>query len=345
MRQTFDPGQIVAVAAAVPAAVCILDQYGHVIAANERADNLFGHSIIGQPFFMFLRSPAVHEAFRLVLVEDDAQAKARNQSHAPAGITFEVTFARLGSDQGGLPLVLALCTDVTREENIERMRSDFVANASHELRTPLTTLSGFIDTMQGAAAKDEKARGEFLKVMRAQADRMSRLIDDLLSLSRIEIDEHVAPSETVDVASVVGQARSLLQTLADDAGCKLSVTLPSRMLIKGDSLQLGQVFYNLIENALKYSGRGKEVEVTGAIERNEIVVRVKDNGPGIAAHHVPRLTERFYRANVQDSRTRGGTGLGLAIVKHIVSRHRGRLLIESKVGQGSTFSIRLPALN
>jgi two-component system phosphate regulon sensor histidine kinase PhoR len=345
MQQNFDPGQVVAVAAAVPAAVCILDQHGHVVATNDRADTMFGHSIIGQPFFMFLRSPAVHEAFRLVLQDEEAQAKARNQSHAPAGITLDVTFARLGGDQEGWPLLLAFCTDVTREENVERMRSDFVANASHELRTPLTTLSGFIDTMQGAAAKDEKARTEFLKVMRAQADRMSRLIDELLSLSRIEVDEHVAPHETVNLSNVVHQARSLLQSLADDAGCTLTIDLPPAMMVKGDAGQLGQVIYNLIENALKYSGHGKEVVVTGVIEKKQVIVRVKDNGPGIAAHHVPRLTERFYRANVQDSRTRGGTGLGLAIVKHIVSRHRGRLLIESEVGQGSTFSVSLHTLN
>jgi two-component system phosphate regulon sensor histidine kinase PhoR len=342
MQQTFEPGQTSALAAAIPAAVCILDQNAHIVAANERAHAMFGHSIVGQPFFMFLRNPAVREAFRSVLADDDTQTKARNHSHAPTAITLDVSFARLGIDTNGLPLVLTLCTDATREENIERMRSDFVANASHELRTPLTTLSGFIDTMQGAAAKDEKARFEFLKVMRAQADRMSRLIEDLLSLSRIEVDEHVAPHETVNLSGVIGQARSLLQSLANDTGCKLEVSIPARMPVKGDSGQLGQVMYNLIENALKYSGRGKQVVVSGGIEQGGVVIRVTDNGPGIAAHHIPRLTERFYRANVQDSRTRGGTGLGLAIVKHIVSRHRGRLQIESELGQGSTFSVHFP---
>ena len=343
MQQIFSPGQIVAVAAAIPAAACILDQDGHVIAANDRADTLFGHGIIGQPLFMFLRNPSVREAFREVLSGDDAQAMARNENRAPAGITLDVTFAMLGNDQSGWPLVLALCTDVTREENVERMRSDFVANASHELRTPLTTLSGFIDTMQGAAARDERARAEFLKVMRAQADRMSRLIDDLLSLSRIEVDEHVAPSETVNLSDIVQQARSLLQSLADTSGCTLKISVPQHLLVRGDASQLGQVVYNLIENALKYSGKGKEVHVTGTLEGGTVLLEIKDNGPGIAAHHVPRLTERFYRVNVQDSRTRGGTGLGLAIVKHIVSRHRGRLLITSEVGVGSTFSVRLPA--
>lgn len=343
MQQTFEPGQIAAVAAAIPSAVCILDQHGRVVAANERADTLFGHAIVGQPFFMFLRNPAVREAFRLVLADHEAQTKARNQGHAPASNTFEVSFARLGNDEAGLPMVLALCADATREENIERMRSDFVANASHELRTPLTTLSGFIDTMQGAAAKDEKARAEFLKVMRAQADRMSRLIDDLLSLSRIEVDEHVAPHEIVNLSEVVGQASSLLQTLANDTGCTLKVNIPAKMPVKGDSGQLGQVMYNLIENAVKYAGRGKEVVVKGGIEKGSVIIRVIDNGPGIAAHHIPRLTERFYRANVQDSRTRGGTGLGLAIVKHIVSRHRGRLSIESEPGSGSTFSVHFPS--
>jgi two-component system phosphate regulon sensor histidine kinase PhoR len=228
---------------------------------------------------------------------------------------------------------------------IEKMRSDFVANASHELRTPLTTLSGFIETMQGAASKDAKSRGEFLNLMKQQADRMAGLIDDLLSLSRIELDEHLAPAGSVDLAVVARQAANLLQPYAEKNGCRMTIEMPSSLMVKGDGNQLGQVLHNLMENGLKYAGQGKHVAVSGVSENGWAIVRVNDDGPGIAAYHIPRLTERFYRVNVQDSRTRGGTGLGLAICKHIVNRHRGKLLIESEVGRGSTFSIHLPSLN
>jgi two-component system, OmpR family, phosphate regulon sensor histidine kinase PhoR len=211
------------------------------------------------------------------------------------------------------------------------------------LRTPLTTLSGFIETMQGAAKQDEKARGEFLKVMKAQAERMTSLIDDLLSLSRIELNEHVEPRERIDLGLVVRQAEPMLRPLAAETGCELKFDIAPNVAVAGDANQLGQVAYNLIENAIKYSGRGKHVSVVVSQQKNEAVLAIVDNGPGIAAHHIPRLTERFYRVNVQESRTRGGTGLGLAICKHIINRHRGRLLITSEPGRGSTFAVILPA--
>ncbi len=326
---------------AVPIAAGLLRADGVVLYANALLNELFEAKSAGQHLNLFLRSPAVSEAFERARLEGH-QTEARNVARSNTSRTIDVTFAPLASPAGTPQRFLVTCTDITREQMVERMRSDFVANASHELRTPLTTLSGFIETMQGAANKDEKARGEFLKLMKAQADRMARLIDDLLSLSRIELDEHVPPHETVNLSAVVEQARSLLQATASANGCTLTVTMPPRLMVKGDNGQLGQVLHNLMENALKYAGQGKDVVVSGRSANGIAIVSVQDNGPGIAAHHVPRLTERFYRVNVQDSRTRGGTGLGLAICKHIINRHRGRLLIESEPGHGSVFSVHIP---
>jgi two-component system, OmpR family, phosphate regulon sensor histidine kinase PhoR len=237
---------------------------------------------------------------------------------------------------------LLILHDLTYEEQIERMRSDFVANASHELRTPLASLSGFIETMQGAAKNDTKAKDEFLILMKAQADRMSRLIDDLLSLSRIEISEHVPPTANVDLNLVTKQAINLLAPMAKAADCTIRADLAQSLMVIGDANQLSQVVHNLIENAIKYAGAGKAIDIIGGVHNGIAVLSVRDDGPGIAAHHVPRLTERFYRVSVQDSRNRGGTGLGLAITKHILNRHRGRLVIQSEVGKGSTFAIHLP---
>lgn len=327
---------------AMPLAAAILADDGMIVSFNAQMSEMFGMSLAGEHLHLLMRAPAVLEAFEAAKTNNQ-QSNARNVARSATSRTIDVTFSPMQLGSNSKRHFLTTCVDATREQLIEKMRSDFVANASHELRTPLTSLSGFIETMQGAASKDEKARGEFLKLMKAQADRMSHLIDDLLSLSRIELDEHVAPREVVNLAGVVEQARNLLQTLADENGSHLTINMPMLLNVKGDSRQLGQVIHNLIENAVKYAGRGKEISVTGQLEEDTVILRVADNGPGIAAHHIPRLTERFYRANVQDSRTRGGTGLGLAICKHIINRHRGRLLIESVLGEGSTFTVQLPS--
>jgi two-component system phosphate regulon sensor histidine kinase PhoR len=227
------------------------------------------------------------------------------------------------------------------------MRADFVANESHELRTPLAALSGFIETLKGSARDDAAARARFLNIMESQATRMARLIDDLLSLSRIELNAHLRPDNPVNLLSVVRQVVDALQTLAKDRGVEISISAPSTALIvPGDRDDLIRVFENLIENALKYGASGKRVEVSlsrvGGAGQPVAVVAVRDYGPGIAAEHLPRLTERFYRVDVAGSRALGGTGLGLALVKHILNRHRGRLTIESRAGEGATFQVRLP---
>jgi two-component system phosphate regulon sensor histidine kinase PhoR len=228
------------------------------------------------------------------------------------------------------------------------MRADFVANASHELRTPLAALSGFIDTLRGSARDDPAARERFLPIMQAQADRMARLIDDLLSLSRIELNAHLRPDKQVDVGAIVRQVADSLQTLARDRQVEVkTIGTPAALLVPGDRDELIRVFENLVENALKYAASGKRVDIAlsvgeGPDGNREARIAVRDRGPGIAPEHLPRLTERFYRVDVSESRAQGGTGLGLALVKHILNRHGGRLTIDSTLGQGATFTVHLP---
>jgi two-component system phosphate regulon sensor histidine kinase PhoR len=230
------------------------------------------------------------------------------------------------------------------------MRADFIANASHELRTPLASLSGFIDTLLGPARDDAEARARFLAIMKTQATRMARLIDDLLSLSRVELTEHMHPETPVDLVPVVRQVVDGLQTLALDRKVEIKIAQPNApVMVAGDRDELTRVFENLAENALKYGAGGKRVEIAFAERTSpdgaEALVSVRDYGPGIAAEHIPRLTERFYRVDVAQSRAEGGTGLGLALVKHILNRHRGKLNIESAAGQGATFTVRLPLIH
>jgi two-component system phosphate regulon sensor histidine kinase PhoR len=240
--------------------------------------------------------------------------------------------------------------DLTPLRRVEEMRADFVANASHELRTPLASLSGFIETLQGSARDDAAARERFLAIMKQQAFRMARLIDDLLSLSRIELNVHVRPVTPVDLVAVVRQVTDAMQMLARERSVEVVVRAPEQpVVVPGDRDELVRVFENLVENALKYGASGKRVEIAigrddGRGEDREAVVSVRDFGPGIAPEHLPRLTERFYRVDVTQSRAEGGTGLGLAIVKHILARHQARLTIDSRLGHGATFSIRIPAL-
>jgi two-component system phosphate regulon sensor histidine kinase PhoR len=240
---------------------------------------------------------------------------------------------------------LVTLDDLTPLRRVEEMRADFIANASHELRTPLAALSAFIETLQGSARDDPEARTKFLSIMQAQATRMARLINDLLSLSRIELNAHLRPDKRVDLRSVVRQVVDGLQTLAHDREVEICVASTSdRIDVLGDRDELLRVFENLIENALKYAVSGKRVDVTLSADnaRNEAKVAIRDYGPGIAPEHLPRLTERFYRVDVADSRAQGGTGLGLALAKHILNRHGGRLTIESVLGQGATFTAILP---
>ncbi len=343
MTSEFQSAHLSALVQALPEPALVIAEPGNIVAANQHAKTIFGSKAEGEHITAVLRTPAVlqavNDAFML-----GKHACVSHSVRNPVQRSFDVYTAPLGQVQGGVRIALLVLRDLTYEEQIERMRTDFVANASHELRTPLASLTGFIETLQGAAKNDAKAKDQFLKLMKAQADRMAQLIDDLLSLSRIEISEHVAPTGAADLVHIAKQSRDLLTNVAADSKCELRFDLPQSLPVTGDEHQLSQVVHNLIENAIKYAGNEKHVDVTGRLLDEVAILSVRDYGAGIAAHHLPRLTERFYRVNVQDSRNRGGTGLGLAIAKHIINRHRGKLLIQSDLGQGSTFSIHLPVL-
>jgi len=240
--------------------------------------------------------------------------------------------------------------DQSDREHVSQMRRDFVANVSHELKTPLTALLGFIETLNTSARSDASARARFLEIMEREAQRMNRLVSDLLSLSQVEAVERMRPNEVVDVSRLLQETATTLAPVAEARGVRLHVVNADRLVkMAGDKDQLRQVFINLIENAIKYGGPNNEVSVTLSdisyqtrLGCEGIAISVVDKGPGIDALDIPRLTERFYRIDSHRSREMGGTGLGLAIVKHIVSRHRGVLKIDSAVGKGSEFKIILP---
>jgi two-component system phosphate regulon sensor histidine kinase PhoR len=262
-------------------------------------------------------------------------------------VPLDPTVSQAASAAREAPALLITFRDLSEQDRLARTRADFVANASHELRTPLAYLKGSVETLLGPAKDDAAARATFLKTMGEQAERMSRLVDDLLSLSRVEMREYLPPSGDTDLAAVLADVTQTLEPMAQRAGVTLSVSgLDGAATVRGDHDELAQVFMNLVQNAIKYGREGGKAEVRLTRDLGVRLVRyrvdVVDDGPGIAAQHLPRLTERFYRVNVAASREKGGTGLGLAIVKHILNRHRGELLITSQVGKGSTFSVILP---
>jgi two-component system phosphate regulon sensor histidine kinase PhoR len=297
-----------------------------------------------------LRSPEIITALREAIATTESR-RATYLDHVPVDRWMEliVTPVPVPTLFGGMDrCMLMTFHDQTPLRRVEEMRADFVANASHELRTPLAALSGFIDTLQGPAKDDAKARERFLGIMHTQATRMARLIDDLLSLSRVELSAHVRPDAVVDIVPIIRQVADGLEPLASERQVAINIELPDApVVIAGDREELLRLFENLIENALKYGASGGRVVVslTSAMSGEgvpEFRVMVRDFGPGIAPEHLPRLTERFYRVDVGDSRAQGGTGLGLSLVKHIVNRHRGRLLIESVPKKGATFTACFP---
>ena len=318
-----------------------------VIAANAPARALFGDRVVADDLRLVLRHPAVLDAVR---VAGSAAAPVEREvtGLGAQNSAIRVRVAQAGDDSAGVRLLVTF-VDITQARLTERMRGDFIANASHELRTPVTTLLGFIETLQGPAADDEPARHRFLEIMHREAGRMSRLIDDLLSLSRIELDKYVRPQSTLDIAPLIAEVgRTLAMRLEADQR-RLAITVAEGMpMVVADRDQVLQVLHNLVSNALKYGRGGTAITVdaecvTASAGREAMVrITVGDRGDGIAAEHLPRLTERFYRVDTSRSRSLGGTGLGLAIVKHIVERHRGHFEIVSKMGEGSQVSFTLP---
>jgi two-component system phosphate regulon sensor histidine kinase PhoR len=339
-----------AIVGGLPDPVIAVDSDSRVLVLNEPARALAPALRQHEPVSLTLRTPELNDAVRRAFARDEEQ-RIEYSERVPVDRWFQVvvTPVRRMRDATKPDLVLLTFRDITPRRHVEEMRSDFVANASHELRTPLAALSGFIDTLQGSARDDAKARDRFLAIMQQQASRMARLIDDLLSLSRIELNAHRRPDTPVDLVPIVRQVTDGLQTLARDRGVTVNVEAAGAPTVLGDRDELVSLFENLVENAIKYGATGKRVDIKLAPARAEegepeVQVSVQDYGPGIAPEHVPRLTERFYRVNVRESRDQGGTGLGLALVKHILNRHRGRLSIESSPGAGATFTIYLPTV-
>jgi two-component system, OmpR family, phosphate regulon sensor histidine kinase PhoR len=334
-----------ALLAHIPDPVILVDRRARVLEANTAARALLPALHLSRPLSFALRNPEVTDAVESVLGGGPAQRVAY-ETRIPVERAFEVQVGAFDVPDGsGVGAVLFL-RDLTSAQRLESMRVDFVANASHELRTPLSSLIGFIETLQGPAREDAAARERFLEIMGVQAQRMRRLIDDLLSLSRIELREHVAPTGVVDLGALARQMVETQGPLATARGAAITlVDGQGPYPVAGDADELTRVIENLIENAVKYGGGTIRVGLTREDDPRlgpRIVLSVADDGPGIAPEHIPRLTERFYRVDVASSRSRGGTGLGLAIVKHSLKRHRGRLTIESEVGRGTVARVNLP---
>ncbi len=347
---------------ALPDPLLLVDGKRRLVSANAAARDLFelteNLSLPANPrhgsrdLARLIRDPRVLDAADQAIAQGK-KTEARFTLPSPVERTFGALLVPLPEQaRDGTALIVAL-HDLTERLKMDRMRADFVANASHELRTPLASVLGFTETLLGPAKNDLAAHEEFLGIMLKQANRMTRLIDDLLSLSRIELREHTRPTDAVNLEALVRSTAELLERQASERGAKIVLNFaPGLPPAAADTGELSQVFHNLITNALKYGGENSKVDITGEVSQTRpatmpgkgpcLKVSVRDYGEGISKEFLPRLTERFYRVDTARSRSLGGTGLGLAIVKHIMSRHRGVLAIDSEIGKGSMFSVFLP---
>jgi len=341
----------------LPDPIFLISENRNVVFANRAATEVFGDVRSNTDLAMTIRHPQVLSAVDAALTEGERETEEFS-IRGSVTMVFDLHAVPLGRgvelEDGSMVRALISLHDKTGSVRSDQMRADFVANASHELRSPLSSILGFVETLRGSAGENAEKRERFLRIMQNEAERMNRLIDDLMSLSRVEIDEHVRPRQDVDVSTALTGVRELLVARANARNMTIDVTGTDQALdVIGDNDQVTQVFRNLVENAINYGHPGTTVEVTAeTVERIPgsgkpgVAVHVVDHGEGIPREHIPRLTERFYR--VDQARSAGSdtgpvsTGLGLAIVKHIVNRHRGRLRIESEMGRGSRFSVFLP---
>lgn len=328
---------------ALPDPVFLVDDNAAVQYANPAAKAAFGQIPEGTLLPHKFRVAELQKLLQVSLKEKRS-GMSEYTERVPVERTFRVFINPLAVPSG---LFLVHFKDQSEARRIDRMRADFIANASHELRTPLASISGFIETLRGPARDDPQARAAFLQIMQTQTERMARLIDDLLSLSRIEMKPHGRPQEKIDLVAIVANVVQSLGHLAHDYGVTINFQQPSApVIVPGARDELIQVFTNLLENACKYGQEGGKVDISFSESRagsvREKSVTVKDYGPGIAEEHIPRITERFYRIDAESSRIKNGTGLGLSIVKHILTRHDGRLTVRSRPGDGASFTVHLP---
>ena len=335
-----------ALLANIPDPVILVDRRAVVIEVNPAARALLPALKLRHPLSFALRAPDVLDGIEEVL-RTGAPLKTLYATRVPTERAFEVQIGALpmpDGPAGGQPNVVLFLRDLTSARRLEAMRVDFVANASHELRTPLASILGYVETLSDEAGEDAEVRARFLTVMWNEARRMQRLVEDLISLSRIEAEKYRLPGDRLDFGELVEDVAAEIAAARSPRAEDVSVTIdPDLPEVVGDEAQLSQLLHNLIGNAMKYGRAGTPVDVrlepgtSGGVR-----LTVTDQGEGIAPEHLPRLTERFYRVDTGRSRSLGGTGLGLAIVKHIVERHRGRLDIVSQVGVGTTVSVILP---
>jgi len=337
----------------LPQPLILLNKNRQIVRATAGAQKVFGNTAAGRDFSSLIRTPKILDAVDEVLAGDRDQL-IEFDIEFPSMMSVSAQIQRLSAPAADGSVLVITLFDVTEIKKVQKMRTDFVANASHELRTPLSVLSGSIKTLQGPARGDLEGQAKFLAMMEQHTTRMTRLIDDLLSLSRIELSASMVPEGTVDVFSVLSNIVVMLEVPAARRNIRLELE-PGLGIrhITGDEVEISQLFQNLIDNAIKYSNENTTVHVRlretmrpastgGRSEIQYVEVSVTDEGPGIPSEHIPRLTERFYRVDTARSREMGGTGLGLAIVKHIVGRHRGVLDIHSVEGEGTTFTVFLP---
>lgn len=323
----------------------LVDPNGEVVQANQAALNILGARILNQPLEYYLRHPDINQALNSIK-EFGETSPLTYLRYDDVQHEYVVKFVAFPSDH-----CLVFMNDVTARLSFDKIRSEFVANVSHELRSPLTALTGFIETLQTTAADDPKAREEFLAIMQEEAARMQRLVDSLLSLSRVEAQEHLYPNDYVQMLDVIEEVTSSMKHRAVHRGMsiELSNNLPQTLspLVQGEKDELSEVLHNLVENAIKYGYENSKVKIILETDTHDKMVKtsVVNSGEGIEEIHLPRLTERFYRVDKARTRKLGGTGLGLAIVKHIVNRHRGRLQITSDLGGETVFTVYFPLMD
>jgi two-component system phosphate regulon sensor histidine kinase PhoR len=351
---------------AMPDPALLVDAESRIVGSNAAARRQMQFEARGQFLTSILRHPDVLEAVHGAVREGETHAV---EYETPAQVDRHTRCYVAPVTWGAERAAMLVFHDQTARISTERMRADFLANASHELRTPLASLTLLIETISGPARDNAADRDRFLGMMQVQADRMRRLIDDLLSLSRIELDEHVPPSDRADLAAVAREVADSLAPVLKERNVRLDLRVPEKPVrVVGERFQLAQVVQNLVDNAVKYTPEGGvvSVEVAASGDREEAIaqagrrweeagrvalltpaaaanrsyafVRVEDSGPGVDKQFLPRLGERFFRVERELGNERGGTGLGLAIVKHIINRHRGGFLIESQPGRGSAFT-------
>lgn len=327
---------------AIPYPSMLLDSTLNVKSANTPARALFGDSLEGQDVVRALRQADALDCINTA-IKTKQLVRCNFVLKLQTSRTYEASAAVINVDKSNNEIVLFTLNDISAELDAEKSRSTFVANVSHELRSPLTSLMGIVETLKGPARNDEAARDKFLELMQGETGRMSRLVGDLLSLSKLEAKEHLPPEGDVNVLRLVHHIMTVLSESTPSYKNRVRIHASDDLpILTADLDELTEVFQNLIENALKYSTPNTPVQVSITREAERMIITIRDQGDGIAPKHLPRLTERFYRADKGRSRDMGGTGLGLAITKHILNRHRAKLNIDSELNVGTIVTVSLP---